>query len=82
MVEKNPYLVPYVFSDENATYLYLVNGALDAVDGVPLRFAEQDGTYAISVLPSRGEASEFAIKIGNKADVFCPCRYRRWKARW
>ena len=63
MVEKNPYLVPYVFSDENATYLYLVNGALDAVDGVPLRFAEQDGTYAISVLPSRGEACEFAIKI-------------------
>jgi hypothetical protein len=63
MVEKNPYLVPYVFSDENAMYLYLVNGALDAVDGVPLRFAEQDGTYAISILPSRGEASEFTIKI-------------------
>lgn len=63
MVEKNPYLVPYVFSDENAMYLYLVNGALDAADGVPLRFPEQDGVYSLSVLPSCGEASEFAIKI-------------------
>jgi hypothetical protein len=63
MIERNPYLVPYTFTDTEATYLYLVNGALDAVNGVPLRFPEEDGSYAVSVLPSRGEASEFSVKV-------------------
>ena len=63
MVEGSPYLVPYAFADEDAMDCYLVNGALDAADGVSLHFAKQDETYAISVLPSRGEASEFTIKI-------------------
>lgn len=61
VIEGSPYLVPYVFIDEDAMYLYLVNGALDAVSGVSLRFAEQDGTYALSMLPSRGESREFTI---------------------
>lgn len=63
MVERNPYLVPYAFADEDVTYLYLVNGALDAVDGVPLRFPEEDGSYTVSVLPSCGKASEFKSKV-------------------
>ncbi|MEN6637170.1 MAG: hypothetical protein ABFC56_15060 [Clostridiaceae bacterium] len=63
MVEGSPYLVPYAFADEDAMYCYLVNGALDAANGVSLHFTKQDEIYAISVLPSRGEASEFTIKI-------------------
>ncbi|MEZ4628255.1 MAG: hypothetical protein R2912_09315 [Eubacteriales bacterium] len=63
MVENNPNLVPYAFADDDAMYLYLVNGAMDAVDGIPLRFPEMDASYTVSVLPSRGEASKFTIKI-------------------
>jgi hypothetical protein len=63
MIERNPYLVPYAFSDTEATYLYLVNGALDAVDDVPLLFPEEDGSYTVSVLPSSGEAREFTVKV-------------------
>ena len=63
MVEQNPYLVPYAFSDGEVAYLYLVNGALDAVDGVPLRFPEKNGSYTVSVLPSCGKASECTMKV-------------------
>ena len=63
MIEGNPYLVPYAFADTKAMYLYLVNGALDAVDSVPLRFPEEDGSYTVSVLPSRGKASKCTVKV-------------------
>lgn len=63
MVVGSPYLVLYVFADGDAVYCYLVNGALDAVNGVSLRFPEQDGVYSLSVLPSRGEPSECSIAI-------------------
>ena len=63
MVEGSPYLVPYAFADEDAMDCYLVNGALDAADGVSLHFAKQDETYAISVLPSRGEPCECSITV-------------------
>ncbi|PKM38852.1 MAG: hypothetical protein CVV04_13025 [Firmicutes bacterium HGW-Firmicutes-9] len=63
MVENNPNLIPYAFAGDDAMYLYLVNGAMDAVDGIPLRFPETDGSYKVSVLPSRGEKIEFTIKI-------------------
>ena len=63
MVEGNPHLVPYAFVDTEVMYLYLVNGALDAVDSVPLRFPEEDGSYTISVLPSRGKASKCTVKV-------------------
>ena len=63
MVENNPNLVPYLFADDDVMYLYLVNGAMDAVDGIPLRFPETDGSYKVSVLPSRGEKIEFTIRI-------------------
>lgn len=63
MVEGSPYLVPYAFADEDAMYCYLVNGALDAADGVSLRLPEQDGAYALSVLPSRGEPCECSITV-------------------
>ncbi len=55
MVEGNPYLTPYVFADNEAAHLYLVNGALDAADSVSLRFPGARGAYALSILPSRGE---------------------------
>ena len=63
MVEGSPYLVPYAFSDDDALSLYLVNGALDAADGIALRMPEQSGSCALSVLPSRGEPCEFLMTI-------------------
>ena len=63
MIEVNPYLVPYAFADTEVMYLYLVNGALDAVDGIPLRFPEENGSYTVSVLPSRGKESECTVKV-------------------
>ncbi|MEN6419604.1 MAG: hypothetical protein ABFC73_11870 [Clostridiaceae bacterium] len=63
MVEQNPYLTPYAFSDGEAAYLYLVNGSMDAVRGVPLLYANADGEYSISALPSRGEPSAFSASI-------------------
>lgn len=63
MVEGSPYLVPYAFADEDAMYCYLVNGALDAADGVSLRSLDQDGVYTLSVLQSRGEPCECSITV-------------------
>ncbi len=63
MVEGNPYLVPYAFSGADADYLYLVNGALDAVDGVILRQNCADGVYAVHLLPSSGRPTQFALSI-------------------
>jgi hypothetical protein len=63
MVEGSPYLVPYAFADGDALSLYLVNGALDAVDGIALRMPDQSGAYALSVLPSRGEPCAFTVNV-------------------
>ncbi len=63
MVEGSPYLVPYAFADDDAMYLYLVNGALDTADGIALRMPELSCAYALSMLPSRGEPCEFSITI-------------------
>ena len=63
MVEGSPYLVPYAFADDDALSLYLVNGALDAADGVALCMPEQNGAYALSVLPSRGEPCAFTVNV-------------------
>lgn len=63
LVEGSPYLAPYAFSDGETLWLYLVNGALDAVKSVSLRFAKPDGTYAVSALPSRGEPVAFSVSV-------------------
>jgi len=63
IVEDSPNLAPYVFADDDAMYLYLVNGAMDTADGIPLCFPEQDGAYALHVLPSLGEPSKDTIEI-------------------
>lgn len=65
MVEGTPYLVPYVFSDGDASYLYLVNGALDAADGVSLRMSEANCAFAVDLLPSRGEPARFTLRLEN-----------------
>ena len=65
MVEGSPNLAPYVFTDGEADYLYLVNGALDAADGISLRLPVATGTYTLSVLPSRGEPRAFTIQAQN-----------------
>ena len=65
MVEGRPNLVPYVFAHDEAAYLYLVNGALDAADGVSLRLAQESGVFALSLLPSRGEPCAFTIQLEN-----------------
>lgn len=65
MVEGCPNLAPYVFADGEADYLYLVNGALDAADGISLRLPVATGTYTLSVLPSRGEPRAFTIQAQN-----------------
>ena len=66
MVENSPYLVPYSFADGDADYLYLVNGALDAADGVSLRCCSLSGTYAVSVLPSRGTPAALTLRLGRE----------------
>ncbi|HQQ40144.1 MAG TPA: hypothetical protein PLR57_01430, partial [Clostridia bacterium] len=63
MVEQNPYLVPYAFSSDDKAHLYLVNGSMDAVCGVPLLWANADGEYSVSALPSRGEPIAFTARI-------------------
>ena len=65
MVERSPYLVPYAFSEGCTATLYLVNGALDAAEGIALRMPEQDGTYAVSILPSRGEPCAITLEISD-----------------
>ncbi len=65
VIEKSPYLVPYVFANGDAMHLYLVNGALDAVNGVSLRMPELKGAYAVSVLPSRGEPCALSTDLQN-----------------
>ena len=66
MVEGSPNLVPYVFAHDEAAYLYLVNGALDAADGVSLRCCSLSGTYAVSVLPSRGTPAALTLRLGRE----------------
>ncbi|MDD4311576.1 MAG: hypothetical protein PHW41_03755, partial [Eubacteriales bacterium] len=73
MVEGSPYLVPYVFADDEAISLYLVNGALDAADGVSLRLPEQSGAYTLSVLPSRGEPCALIVNGQNGRCVLPLC---------
>lgn len=63
MVEGNPNLVPYAFSDDEAEYLYLVNASLDTVDDVSLITNKASGAFALSVLQSRGEPRAFTIRI-------------------
>jgi hypothetical protein len=63
MVEGDPYLVPYAFSGTDADYLYLVNGALDAVDGVSLRQSCEDGAYTADLLPSQGQTASFTFSV-------------------
>ena len=63
MVEGSPNLVPYVFADDDAAYLYLVNGALDAAEAVHLRLPHASGTYALSVLASRGEPRALTVQV-------------------
>ena len=65
MVEGSPNLVPYVFADDASASLYLVNGALDAAETVRLRLPHASGTYALSVLPSRGEPCALTIQLEN-----------------
>lgn len=63
MVEGDPYLVPYAFSGTDTDYLYLVNGALDAVDGVSLRQSCEDGAYTADLLPSQGRPASFTFSV-------------------
>ena len=63
MIERNPNLTPYAFTDGETDSLYLVNGALDTAEEIPLRFAETDGVYTVNVLQSRGEPLFFTISV-------------------
>lgn len=63
MMEENPYLVPYAFCEDETLYLYLVNGAMDAASGVSLRLCEPAGTYAVSILPSKGASEVLTLRL-------------------
>ncbi len=64
MVDGNPYLVPYAFDGGETAHLYLVNGAMDAVNGVSLRLCGLCGTYSVSILPSRGAPVVLTLRLG------------------
>ena len=63
LVEGSPDLAPYAFCEGETRCLYLVNGSLDGTPDVSLRLCGQDGAYAVSALPSRGEPCAFAVCV-------------------
>lgn len=63
MVCGAPYLAPYCMDDGGRTCLYLVNGALDAVDGLVLHVGGGARTVRVAALPSDDHEVHFAAQV-------------------
>ena len=63
MVCGAPYLVPYCMADGGRTCLYLVNGALDAVENIVLHVGGGARTVRVAALPSDDREVHFAAQV-------------------
>lgn len=63
MVCDAPYLVPYCMADGGRTCLYLVNGALDAVEKIVLHVGGGARTVRVAALPSDDREVHFAAQV-------------------